>query len=212
MVATTNIAPASTTQAPSRFASGALIAGGLLMVTMYALQIVHGVSTGETMTPEITMVRPLLYLTGLAFCLGMIGIALGLAGVGLALRARSPKLATVAAALPLLAALAPALNVLLALGITGSPWIIGPINALSVLANLGGAALLGIAALRTKALPRAIGITLLAVGLITFPLILLTIPAEALLPTYVVMDLPFPVWGAIFAGIGVAVRRVRGAE
>jgi hypothetical protein len=212
MVATTNIAPASTHRTPSRFASGALIAGGLLMVTMYALQIVHGLNTGEMMSPENVLARPLLYLSGLTFTLGLIGIALGLGGVGLALRQRSPRLAAIGAALPLLAALAPALNVLLGLGIIGSRTFIGPINAISVLANLAGAAVLGIAVLRTKALPRPVGVTLLAVGLATFPLILLTIPAEALLPGYVAMDLPFPGWGAIFAGLGVALGRLRSAE
>jgi hypothetical protein len=182
----------------------ALIAGGLGMVLMYAFQIVHGVNTGEMMTPENALVVPVLRLSGLSFCIGLIGVAIGLAGIGLDLRAQSPKLATIGMGLPLLAAVAPALNLLLFMGITGESTMFGPINALSVLANLGGAALLGIAGLRTRVLPRSISITLLVVGLITFPLILLTIPAEQYFPGYIVMDIPFPVWGAIFAGIGLA--------
>lgn len=209
MIATTNTAPVAPARASSRLASSALAIGGALMIVMYAFQIVHGINTGETMAPANMMNRPLLHLSGISFSAGMLGIALGLAGIGLGLRSRSPKLATLAIALPLLAALAPAYNLVANLaGFSGMP----SINGFTVLANLASATMLGVAALRTKALPRGIALTLLAVGLVTFPLILLTIPAEAVLPPYVAMDLPFPVWGAIFAGIGVALGRARGAE
>lgn len=212
MVATTPTAPATTSQAPHRFANGGLITGGLLLVVMYVLQIVQGLLTGEVLSQQNAMSRPLFYFSGLTFCLGLVGIAIGLGGIGLAIQSRSPKLATAGLALPLLAALAPALNIMLMLGITGQHMVYGPINGLSVLANLGGAVLLGIAVLRTRALPRSIGWTLLVVGLITFPLILLTIPAEQLLPGYVAMDMPFPVWGAIFAGLSLMLMRETGAE
>jgi hypothetical protein len=207
----TNSVNAASTPRRNVLSASALVVGGLLMVLMYVFQIIHGLNTGEMMTPENSLVVPVLRLSGLAFCAGLVGIAIGLAGIGLDLRTYSPKLATIGLALPLLAALAPALNLLLVLGITGEPTVFGPINGLSVLANLGGAALLGIAGLRSRALPRPISITLLMVGLITFPLILLTIPAEQFLPGYVVMDIPFPVWGAIFAGLGLALLRKRAA-
>lgn len=206
---TASITSPTLARAPGRFAIGTLTAGGLLMVAMYALEIVQGLQTGETMTLENAAVRPLLYISGFMFGFALIAVALGLAGIGLVLRAHAPRLATAAVVLPLLAALAPIFNMLApVVGMHGVP----ALNALSVLANLASATLLGIAALRTRALPRMIGSTLLAVGLITFPLILLTIPAASFLPEYVVQDIPFPVWGAIFVGIGAALWRGRGID
>jgi hypothetical protein len=84
---------------------------------------------------------------------------------------------------------------------------LGELGGLAVVTNLAAATLLGIATLRTRALSRAIGVTFLTVGLITFPCILLTIPLEAVLPPYVVGDLPFPVWGVVFAALGGMILR-----
>jgi uncharacterized membrane protein YeiH len=91
--------------------------------------------------------------------------------------------------------------------VTGAPTYIGLLAGLGVVSSLLSTTLLGIAALRTRAFSRAINWTLVSVGLVTFPVILLTIPLEAVLPPYVISDLPFPVWGAIFAGIGYALLR-----
>ncbi len=200
--------PATASLAPSRLSAGSLMAGGALLVAMYAMQIVHGLRTGgQAQSIEASLTEPLLYASGMTFCLGLVLIALGLVGLGFALRPGSPKLATVGLALPLICAAAPALNILLGLGITGERVLLGPIAALSVLANLFGALLLGIAVLRSHALPRFIGWTLIAVGLVTFPVILLTIPAEQFIPAFIIADLPFPIWGIIFAVIGAALGR-----
>jgi hypothetical protein len=209
MATTTAIRPlAADPVVPSRLSAAALITGGSLMMTMYALTVVHGFTHGgQPPSVEASLTEPLLYASGMTFCLALILVALGLVGLGFALRPRSPKLATIGLALPLIFAAAPALNILLGLGITGERTFIGPIAALSVLANLIGALLLGIAALRTRSLSRPIGWTLIAVGLVTFPVILLTIPAEQFFPSFIVADLPFPVWGIIFAMIGMALWR-----
>src|SRR3954466_1413304 len=147
MVAATSITPVSSSRAPSRFAASALTAGGLLMVLMYACEIAQGILTGESVTPENATGRPLIYLSAVSFGIALIAVAFGLAGIGLALRSRSPKLATIALVLPLLAALFPLFNMLAAVvGLHSFP----PVNALSVLANLASATLLGIVALRTR--------------------------------------------------------------
>lgn len=192
---------------PARWSASALVTGGALMIIMYTLQIVHGLRTGEVMTPENSKVEPLLWLSGFTFCAALVIIALGLVGLGMWLRQRSPRLGWVAIVLPAAAALAPALCMVTAFTVDGVPRVIQMFNGLSVICNLASATILGIAVLRTRALSTTTGWTLVAVGLATFPLILLTIPAEQIMPAYVAMDMPFPGWGMIFAILGLMLRR-----
>jgi len=188
--------------------SGALlIAGGTLMVIMYALEIIYGMQSGAPFGPE-DLGRSALALVGsMTFALGLLLIGAGLLGTSRALRARAPILATLSLALALVPIGAMAVNLTLISGVTGQPTLLGELGGLAVVTNLAAAVLLGIAVLRTRALPRAIGITFLTVGLITFPCILLTIPLEAVLPPYIVGDLPFPVWGVVFAALGSMILR-----
>jgi hypothetical protein len=183
--------------------SGALlIAGGALMVIMYALEIVYGMQSGAPFGPE-DLGRSALALVGsMTFALGLLLIGAGLLGTSWALRAYAPIVAALSLVLALVPIGAMAVNLTLISGVTGQPTLLGELGGLAVVTNLASATLLGIAVLRTRALPHAIGIMLLTVGLITFPCILLTIPLEAVLPPYIVGDLPFPVWGVVFAALG----------
>jgi hypothetical protein len=188
--------------APRPWSSVALLGGGALMVLMYVLEIIYGIQYGTMFTPEDLGGSLLARMGSLTFALGLLVIGAGLAGTSLALRARAPILATLALLLALVPIAAMAANLALISGILGQPTLMGELGGLAVVTSLGSATLLGIAVLQTRALPRAIGITFLIVGLITFPCILLTIPLETVLPAYIVGDLPFPVWGAVFATLG----------
>lgn len=181
-----------------------LAAGGAAMILMYALEIVFGLRYGRMMGPADLSLSWLTLAQALLFSGCLLLIAAGLMALGLALRQRAPWLATAGLVFAGLAGLAAAANTAL-VGAGRLP--LGELGGASVLANLIAAALIGAAVLRRGALPRRFGWTLVAVGLATFPCILLTIPLEALMPPFVIADLPFVVWGLIFSALGLMLRR-----
>jgi len=193
-----------TTVDPASWSKLALIVGGSLLVVMYTLEIIFGLQTGRMPDKPDIFTSTLTALSLLSAAFGLAFLAIGLIGIGMVLHARAPKLATAGIAVAVIPLLATIINLGLIAGGRESNGLVG---GLSVLANLASATLLGIAVFRSRALPRRIGLTLLVVGLITFPCILATIPLEAMLPEYVIADLPFPTWGAIFVGLGVALLR-----
>jgi hypothetical protein len=176
-----------------------LIMGGLLMVGMYVMEIVFGLQHGRMPSPEDLPTSWFVVAQGACFALSLILIGGGLGLLGRALRSRAPILATISLLFAALALVVMVVNLALVLG-RSAP--IGELGGLGVVSSLVASTLLGIAGLRTRAVSRPISLTLLTVGLITFPSILLTIPLEAVLPSYVVGDLPFPVWGMVFAVLG----------
>ncbi len=123
------------------------------------------------------------------FSLAIVLIAVGLVGIGAWLRQRAPKLSIAAMLIATFAFATNAVNFVLLLGVTGQSAYIGTLAGLGVVSSLLSTTLLGVAALRTRAFNRAINWTLVSVGLVTFPVILLTIPLESVLPAYVISDL-----------------------
>jgi hypothetical protein len=194
---------------PARWSHVALIAGGSLMVTMYALEMVYGLQTGRMFRIPDLPSSGLAQGSAAAFTLGLLLIAVGQLDIAAVLRRVAPRLALASALLGCVPIIGAPINLTLLAGVMGQPTIIGTINGLGVITNLASATLLGIVALRRKALPRAAGMTLLAVGLGTFPLILLTIPLETLITPWVAEDFPFPMWGLIFIVLGVILQRNR---
>ncbi len=183
-----------------------LLLGGLLMMLMYVGDVVHTLTTGQMVAREEALVTWQAALHNLSFngCLLLVGT--GLLTLGLALRPRAPWLVSAGLVFAALAAGAAAANIgMLVARIVPS----GNLGGVGVIANLAASALLGGAALRSKALSPRIGRILLITGIITFPCILLTFPLSLILPEFVVADLPFLFLGAIFGAIGLMLRRLR---
>lgn len=194
-------------QSPSAWTSYAWLIGGASFVVMYIQQqFIEPQFAGEIDWSKVPP-TPMFMLNAIFFTLALVFIALGLLGVGSALRRSAPKLAAstqIGATITIITAV---MGLTMRLGVWGQVPLGGSLNGTSVILTLLSTTVLGIAAFRTRTLQRSISLTLIGIGLITFPVILLTFPLEAVLPPYVIADLPFAVWGTMFAAIGYALLR-----
>jgi hypothetical protein len=189
-----------------RRASAGLALGGALLLIMYALQIVYGLEHGRLYTPDDVTASPMARLGLALLTLALLAVALGLFTLGRSLRGRAPILAVISMALASVAFALMPINLAFLSGLLGPPRHL-PRLMLPVLTNLAATVLLSVAALRSRALPAGPGYALLAAGVITFPFILLTIPLEAVVPDYLIADLPFAAWGATLLVVGWLLRR-----
>lgn len=168
----------------------AAAAGGLLWNLYYAGWIVNGLATGQA--PAIGG-GPLYYTLAALFVGALCAISLGLGLLALALRPRHRVVAPLVLAIALLAFTGPALGFLTRV-LAGET--IGMPGGIGVIGTCLAASLLGGAALRSGALPRRPTALLLALGLATFPLVVvLGMIANLWLPAWVTDELPFAAAG-----------------
>jgi hypothetical protein len=185
-----------------------MVLGGLLWVFMYGTEILLGLKTGETYGDPSESV--LAWLGGASFSGAIFCAGIGFVGLYARLQGRSRKLGIAGLLLESVAIIAAAVNLSLLLlsGVTGAVTEFEPLGLLGVVGTfVGGCLLLGIAALRADVLPRWAGVLLLTVGVLFWLLIVATIPLEAVLPSYVIEDLPFPIAGAALVLVGRALSR-----
>ena len=183
----------------TRWGGLALILGGLLWIVSYGTGLVDG----KTIDPNAAQsLSPLEWIGGIAFSGALLFLGIGLAVLGARLQTRSKRLAFI----PITAGL---INLVLLTGIFSGIRVLGLLAGIGVVSTFASATLLGIATLRTQALPRWTAIILLVTGLVTFPVILLTIPLSVVVPDYVIGDLPFALSAALFLVVGSQLLRAR---
>jgi hypothetical protein len=169
----------------------ALSGGGALWGVYYLGWIVNGLLTGQA--PPIG-VNPIYLTLAALFVAALCAISLGLGTLALAARPRHPILGALALVVALLAFVGPPLAFFTRV-LAGET--MGGLAGMGVLGSCLAATLLGAATLRSGLLPRRVAGLLLALGLVTFPLVvLLGMVANLWLPAWVTDELPFAIAGA----------------
>lgn len=172
-------------------AARAATLGGALWTVYYAAWLVNGLITGQA--TEMGS-NPLYYALAGLFVAALCALSLGLGMLALTLRPRHPIIGALALVIALIAFSGPLVGFFTRV-LAGE--IIGGLGAAGVLGTCLGATLPGAATLRSGALPRRAAALLLALGLATFPLvILLAIVANLWMPAWVTDELPFAIAGA----------------
>lgn len=182
-----------------RSAGPALVAGGCMWVVMYALEIVIGPGG---MDPAASSLE---WLAAVVFSGAILSIGLGLIGLRESLAGRSRKLGIAACVPVVFAVCCTAVNLVLLAGVVGEARVIGVLGGLGVVGALLGATIMAAATIRAGVLSAWARAMLLAAGVVTLPVILLTIPLEAVLPPHAIGNLPFPAAGLAFAAVGLSV-------
>lgn len=199
---TTPSAHRLTTSYPARWISQLFIAGGVLWVAYYAMWIVSGVAMGA----EPVRGSAFYIFTSGLFAAALVGLNGGLAGIAAAFRKHAPILGYLSLVLTLFGIAS------VTYGFFGRVLLgdrIGFPGGNAVLTSCIGATLLGIAAFRSKALPRRETNLLLFLGLLTFPLIVaLGMIANLFLPAWATDELPFAMSGALWIAFGVLLGRL----
>jgi hypothetical protein len=186
-----------------RWGGLALIVGGLLWIASYGTGLVNG----RTIDPHIQNLSPLEWISGITFSGAFLFLGIGLAALGARLQQRSKPLALVGTLLAFLPITAGLVNLVLLTGLFRGIRVIGLLAGIGVVCTFASATLLGIATLHTRSLPRWTALILLVTGLVTFPVILLTIPLSAFVPDYITGDLPFALSAALFLVVGSQMLR-----
>jgi hypothetical protein len=169
----------------------ALSAGGALWVVYYLAWIVNGLLTHQA--PPVG-VNPLYVGVAALFVTALCALNLGLGVLALTIRPRQPILGAAALVVALLGVAGPPLAFFTRV-LAGET--MGGLAGMGVLGSCLAATLLGAATLRSGLLPRRVAGLLLALGLVTFPLVvLLGMVANLWLPAWVTDELPFAIAGA----------------
>lgn len=194
-----------------RWGGPAMMLGGLLWVLTYMVEIIIGVTLGESVYNRADASASLLEWLWPAFFMGAIFfLGIGLLGVRARLQGRAKILGILGALMASVAIVAASINLVTLIGVSGEPTASDDLGFLGVIGTLGGSVLLGVAALRARVLPRWARLTLTLLPLAFIPAIIATIPLESVAPDYVIADLPFPVVGLVLATVGYAVHGSRG--
>lgn len=183
-----------------RRVAGGLAAGGALFLIMYAIEIGFGLRYGRLYTSDDLPASTLAWGGLTTFTLALLTVAVSLFSLGWSLRRKATLPALAVMVLVSVAFVLMPLNLAFLFGAFGTPQHI-PGLMHPILTNLVATILLSLTVLRQRLLPARIGFALLAAGMITFPFILLTIPLEAVMPDYIIADLPFAAWGATLIAV-----------
>lgn len=191
-------------------AGSTLLAGGLLWVATYVVEILIGVLLGaEAYASPESSSSWLVWLWPATFMGAVFWLAAGLLGVAVQVGRRGRVLAVLGGLLAFTALAASSVNLVRLTGVVGEATASDGLGFLGVIGVLGGSVLLGGATLRGRVLRRRVRFTLVLLPLAFIPAIIATIPLEAVAPDYVVADLPFPVVGLVLATVGLTLRRDR---
>ncbi|QIK75430.1 hypothetical protein [Nocardioides piscis] len=187
-----------------------LVAGGLSWVATYVVEVLIGVTLGEEVhaSPELSS-SVLVWLWPATFMAAIFFLGAGLLGVGMQVGRRARVLAASGGLLALVACGASLVNLVKLTGVVGEMDASDRLGFLGVIGVLGGSVVLGVAAIRGRALSPNVRLTLALLPLSFVPAIIATIPLEGVAPDYVVADLPFPVVGLVLAVVGLALSRQR---
>lgn len=195
------LSPTTSALSPRAFngISLCLLAGGVLWVAHYAMQLVMGISAGEV-KPD----NRLWAVDGLLFTGAVVGLCIGLLRLGTQVHSRWAQAGMIFAAV---AAMAIVVGVMRFAVTSQPPGILG---AVGVVGSCVSATLLAIGARRNQVLDLGLANLLLAIGVCTFPLIVaFAFPAGKWMPAYFTDELPFALSGLAWI---VFASRLRSTE
>lgn len=188
----TNVLPEKPTSSWIRWGGRALVlTGGLWIITYLA-----GVLDRKLIDPDFFDWSALMWIGMTASEIAQISLGVGLVMLGTRLWTRTKGLATAGLVLEMLALVTLFIALALFPSLLNGALLPRELSAVTTVALFAGMALLGIATLRTRALPTFAALLLLLVGVLTVPLIFLAFPLGNILPNYLVSDLPL-----VFAAI-----------
>lgn len=178
----------------------ALMIGGATWLAYYGMWIWSGVTTGH----EPAQGTPFGLASAVVFFIALVGITGGLASLGMQLRKFAAGFGNAGLAFALIALVCSVVGIAsIALGAIRP----GTFGGLGVVGSCLGATLLGIAALRSKALARRDALVLLAIGVVTFPLIVAITAILPTLPSWIVDEMPFAIAGLSWIVFAALLKR-----
>jgi hypothetical protein len=164
----------------SRLAGPALTLGGLLWIAIHVMIVIAGMMTGKLVIALAPARQPLLaHIYYLILPLSYLILCIGLLGGFALLEGRARRLGIIGFVFAIIATCMSIVNLIFipvsAASLSGVLGVVAPLaNGLSGLFALAATLLLGCAALRTHMLPAPFAWTLIVVGIITLPILLLT--------------------------------------
>lgn len=183
----------------TRWGGQALILAGVLWIVTY----LTGVVAGRLIDPDYFDGSALMWLGMIASEAAQICLGAGLIMLGIRLWTQAKVLASVGIVLEAIALIALLIGLILFPSLLTGAILPRELSAVTTIALFAGMVLLGIATLRTRALPGFTALVLLLVGIFTVPLILLAFQ----LRSYLVSDLPLALAALLLLLIGFAVLR-----
>jgi hypothetical protein len=183
----------------TRWGGRALILAGVLWIVTY----LTGVVTGRLIDPDYFDGSALMWLGMIASEAAQICLGAGLVTLGIRLWTRAKVLASVGIVLEAIALIALLIGLILFPSLLKGAILPRELSAVTTIALFAGMVSLGIATLRTRALPGFTALVLLLVGILTVPLILLAFQLRSSL----VSDLPLALAALLLVLIGFAVLR-----
>lgn len=194
------MSPRDASSPPPRWDGPATLAGGLLWLVSYGVDLVVGSRTGQA--PSDPTASPLNWLGAASFVGATFALGGGLVGLRTRLQGRSPKLGVAGLVFAWLAVAASAVNLVLLSGLLGGVRLIPLLGAVGVLSTCVGVTLLGIAAARTRSLPGPGRRVLPWVGVLHIALLFASNLSVGDVPRYVLDNMPFALTGTLFCLLG----------
>lgn len=164
----------------SRLAGPALTLGGLLWIALHVMIVIAGVMTGKLVIALSTAQQPLpAHIYYLVLPISYLILCVGLLGALVQLEGRARRLSITGLVFASIATLASSINLIFLPISATSPdsafgGVASAVNGLGGVSALAATLLLGCAALRTYMLPAPIAWTLIVIGIVTLPILLLT--------------------------------------
>lgn len=185
----------------TRWAGRALVlAGGLWIITYLAGVLDKRLIDPDFFDGSVVMWIGLIASEAAQLCLGV-----GLIVLGTRLWARARGLVSGGIVLETIALVALSIDLVLFPSLFEGALLPRELSAVTTITLFAGMTLLGIAILRTRALPGFAALLLLLVGVLTVPLIFLAFPLGNVVPRYLVSDLPLVLAALLLILIGVMV-------
>ena len=179
-----------------------VLAGGLWILTYLA-----GVASRRLIDPDYFDGSALMWIGMIANEAAQICLGAGLIILGTRLWMRAKVLASGGIVLETISLVTLFIDFTLFPSLLNGAILPRELSAVTTVTLFAGMVLLGIATLRTRAVPGIAALLLLLVGVLTVPLIFLAFPLGSVVPNYLVSDLPLVLAAVLLILIGVMVRR-----
>jgi hypothetical protein len=187
----------------TRWGGWALVLAGVLWIVTY----LAGVLARKLIDPDYFDGSALMWIGMIASEAAQLCLGVGMIALGTRLWTRAKVLAFGGIVLETIALVTLLINLALFPNLLKGAIFPRELSAITTVALFAGMALLGIATLRTRALPSFAALVLLLVGMLTVPLIFLAFPLGSVLPNYLVSDLPLALAAFLLMLIGFVVLR-----
>ncbi len=179
-----------------------VLTGGLWMITYLA-----GVLDRRLIDPDFFDGSALMWIGIIASEVAQLCLGIGLIVLGTRLWTHAKRLAAAGMSLETIALVTLLIDLILFPSLLKGALLPRELSAATTVALFAGMVLLGIASVRTRALPGIAALVLLLVGVLTVPLILLAFPLGSVAPNYLVSDLPLVLAAVLLILVGIGVQR-----